>query len=440
MLRFLKLQRLSSQQFRNLCRFALRRLGEDRLPQVAGSLTFTTVLSLVPILTIALAIFAAFPLFSNLRESLEAYLVHNLMPTTRIAETILGYLNQFASKSARLSAVGGVALIFTSIMTIVTIEQAFNQIWRVRRPRPLMNRMLVYWCLITLGPVLLGLSISATTFVSSLIDQGVNGFPLIASTFAAVSSIIWGAIAFALLYIIVPHQKVHWQDALWGGLVASIAIEIAKKLFTAYILKLPTYTMIYGALAILPIFLLWIYMMWLITLVGAIITAALPTVRYERWWHVAAPGSDFVDAMVILKTLRNARVNQALSDVDIALLRLKTRLGNDELETLLTKMIQVGWVGIIQNETHPKVVWRRQHWRNVERYVLLANPDTLTLADVYRLFVFDTEAHENQDQQVVGYVNHAIEEALSQNLNAYFTQEQEAIEGQKNNLSTPRLP
>lgn len=438
MLRFLKFPRLSSQQVRNLCRFALRRLGEDRLPQVAGSLTFTTVLSLVPVLTIALAIFSAFPLFSTLRGSLEAYLVHNLMPSTRIAETILGYLNQFASKSARLSAVGGVALVVTSILTIVTIEQAFNQIWRVKRARPLMNRMLVYWCLITLGPVLLGLSISATTYVSALIDQGVNGFPLIASTFSAISSIFVGAVAFALLYIIVPHQKVNWQDAWWGGLVASIAIEIAKKLFTAYILKLPTYTVIYGALAVLPIFLLWIYMMWLITLVGAIITAALPTVRYERWWHVAAPGSDFVDAMVILKTLRNARVNQDLSDVDIALLRLKTRLGNDELETLLIKMVQVGWVGVVQNDTNHKAMWRRQHWRNVDRYVLLANPDTLTLADVYRLFVFDTEAHENQDKQIVAYVNQAIEGALSQTLNGFFSKEEETAESQRDNLSAPR--
>ena len=142
---------ISWPKLRNLFSFASQRLQEVRVPEVAGSLTFTTVLALVPILTIALAIMTAFPLFDNFKVSLEAYFIQTLMPKG-ISNTILGYLTQFATKATRLSAVGGVVLILTAVMTLAMIDKTFNEIWKVKRKRPLRQRVIVYWAIVTLGP------------------------------------------------------------------------------------------------------------------------------------------------------------------------------------------------------------------------------------------------------------------------------------------------
>lgn len=422
MFQFKKIRGLTVAQMRNLIKFAANRLDEDRLPQVAGSLTFTTVLSLVPVITVALAIFSAFPLFSTFRAALEDYLVQNMLPTTGVAQTIMGYLNQFASKSARLSAVGGAALIVTSALTIATIEQAFNQIWRVKKARPLVHRILVYWAIITLGPLLIGISITLTSYFASLINSAVDGFPLIASTFSVLSSVLLGTVAFSALYMMIPNQQVDWRDAFWGGLMASVVIEIAKKLFTLYIIKLPTYTVVYGALAVLPIFLLWVYIMWMITLIGAVITAALPVVRHERWWHVAAPGSEFVDAMLIMQLLRDARQQGELASVDLSLLKTRTRLGHDELQAIMQKMIDAGWVGSIKDEQGKKSLWKKREEDSQESWVLLANPDMLRISDIYRMFVFDTTAHAHQDFALVDHIEASMEQVLAQSINDYFVE------------------
>lgn len=424
MFQFKKIRGLTAAQVRNLLRFAASRLDEDRLQQVAGSLTFTTVLSLVPVITVALAIFSAFPLFSTFRASLEDYLLQNMLPGTGVAGTIMGYLNQFASKSARLSAVGGAALMVTSAMTIATIEQAFNQIWRVKKARPLVHRILVYWAIITLGPLLIGISLTLTTYVASMINIAVDGFPLIATTFSVITSVFVGTVAFTVLYMLIPNQQVDWRDAFWGGLMAAILIEIAKKLFTVYVLKLPTYTIVYGALAALPIFLLWVYIMWMITLLGAVIAAALPVMRHERWWHVAAPGSEFVDAMIILKLLRDARLNGELATVDLSLLRAKTRLGHDELQSILQKMIDAGWVGSIKEDLSRQSMWKRREDSNQVRWVLLANPDMLRISDIYRMFVFDTTAHGHQDFALVNHIEASMEELLAQSINDYYAEQE----------------
>ena len=164
--KFSTLRRFSWTELRDLFRFAGRRLSEEYLTQVAGSLTFTTILALVPMLTIALAIFTAFPLFSTFRDALDQYFVNSLMPQN-VAKTILNNLNQFASKSASLSAMGGVALIVTSGLTMSTIDQVFNRIWRVKTQRPLIQRILVYWAIVTLGPLLIGISITVTSYLTT---------------------------------------------------------------------------------------------------------------------------------------------------------------------------------------------------------------------------------------------------------------------------------
>ncbi|WP_293778041.1 YihY family inner membrane protein [uncultured Oxalicibacterium sp.] len=407
---------LSWSQMRDLFRFAARRLGEEQLPQVAGSLTFTTVLALVPVLTIAFAIFTTFPLFNTFRASLEAYFVQNLMPKG-IANTILGYLTQFSSKATRLSAFGAVALIATAVAMMLMIDRVFNQIWRVRTTRPIAQRVLIYWAIVTLGPLLIGASISLTSYLFTATNGVVRSVPFIGGFFFSSISILLTTAAFASLYVVVPNKVVDWRDALCGGFLAAIAFEIVKRLFAAFISNVPTYTIVYGAVAAFPIFLIWIYLGWLITLGGAVLTAALPIVKYERWWHVPQPGSAFVDAIALLRVLHDARQSADSAVVDAKLMRKQTRLGYDEAETLLQQMLDAGWVGRIKSEQPRKLQFGKRITDGLDSWVLLANLDYLTLADVYRLFVFSAAGNASLAREV----ETAVEAGLTQSLASYFS-------------------
>ncbi|MDO9193634.1 MAG: YihY family inner membrane protein [Undibacterium sp.] len=404
-------------KLRNLFSFANKRLQEVRLPEVAGSLTFTTVLALVPILTIAFAIFTAFPLFNSFRTSLEAYFIQNLMPKG-ISNTILGYLTQFATKATRLSAVGGVVLIVTAVTTMAMIDKTFNQIWNVQRTRPVLQRILVYWAIVTLGPLLIGVSISVTSYLFTATNGVVSTIPLLGVVVYTLVSVAFTTGAFTLLYLTVPNCSVDWRDAAWGGFFAAISFEVAKRLFAIFIKQFPTYTVIYGALAAVPIFLIWVYLSWLIILFGAVIAAALPVVKFERWWHVPSPGSAFEDAVAVLKVLVNARVAKADAAVDVASIRIQTRFGLDEIEGLLEKMLEIGWVArIVPDELQSaKKQWWKKHDSGSERWILVMNPAALTLSDVYRLFVFDAV----KESGLANMVNRVITDGLTENLHDFF--------------------
>lgn len=411
-------KRFSWRDLRALLRFAGRRLDEEQLPQVAGSLTFTTVLALVPMLTIAFAIFTAFPLFNTFRASLEAYFIKSLMPKV-ISDTILGYLNQFASKATRLSAIGAVGLVLTTLAMMLTIDRAFNRIWRVRMQRPLMQQALVYWAILTLGPLLIGGSITITSFVLKATGGFGSSTPMINSVLYASASILLTTFAFSLLYVIVPNRPVSWRDAFWGGLLAAVAFEIAKRSFVVFITKFPAYTMIYGALAALPIFLIWIYLSWLITLLGAVVAAALPTVKHERWWHQPAPGSVFVDALAVLKVLCDARA-RGYAAIDLHTIRERTRIGVDEAESLLQKMLEAGWVGrVVDGARKSRSRIGRRRGIQSETWALLASPEQLRLANVYRLFVFSAAT----DSELAGQIEQAVEQGLQPTLAEYFSSE-----------------
>jgi membrane protein len=420
-------------EVRDLMRFARRRLNEEKLPQLAGSLTFTTTLALVPLLTIVLAIFTTFPVFNTFRASLEGYFVQTVMPKG-IANTIINNLSQFASKATRLSAVGAVALLFTSSAMMGMVERAFNQIWRVKRTRPLAQRVLMYWALLTLGPLLFGLSLTVTSQLFMATNDLVRAVPFLGALFYTVVSIALATGAYTLLFIAVPNRFVDWRDAVWGGLVAAVAFEIAKRLFGIFIKQFPTYAIIYGALAALPLFLLWMYVSWLITLVGALLTAALPVVKYERWWYEPVPGGAFVDAVAILKVLHGKAQVSDSALVSSASIRAHTRIGYDEMTALLDRMVTVGWVGRVQTEVATRSRWGRKVRESDDNWVLLINPDKLRLAEVYRLFVFggvsaDAGAAHDLDKAspmtldtgaLARQVEAAVEQGLEQTLAEHF--------------------
>lgn len=406
-------------EIRSVIHFGVRRIAEGQLAQVAGSLTFTTVLALVPMLTIALAIFTVFPLFNTFRNALEAYFIQSLMPKA-ISTNILGYLTQFASKASRLSAYGAVALMITSVAMLATIDKVFNQIWRIKQKRPLLKRILVYWALMTLAPLLLGVSITITSYIFAATSDVVGTIPG-SKTLYTMTSISLIALAFSLLYVVVPNRPIEWRDAAWGGLVAGILFEIAKRIFASFVIHLPSYTVVYGAVALFPIFLLWIYTSWLITLFGAVLTASLPVVKYERWWHVPRPGSRFADAMALLEVLcqaRNLSAQAAVSSWDI---RSKTRLGLDEIEKLLLQMMRAGWVARLNADevAHQK----SPLLSGAECWVLLAHPGMVRIADVYRVFVFESQS----DERLTAKVDSAMQQGLQDTLDAYFQGCQQSV-------------
>lgn len=428
-----RMRGLTLGETRDLVRFARRRLTEEKLPQVAGSLTFTTTLALVPLLTIVLAIFTTFPMFGQLRTALDTWFVQTLMPKA-IANTISANLTQFASKAKGLSAVGAVALLLTTAAMMGMIERAFNQIWGVRRPRPLSQRILVYWALVTLGPILFGLSLTATSQLFTATGGLAKSLPLLGTVFYTIVSVGLTTGAYTLLYMTVPNRSVYWRDALWGGLVAAIAFEIAKRLFALFIRQFPTYAIIYGALAALPLFLVWIYLSWLITLVGAVLVAALPVVKYERWWYQPVPGGAFVDAMAVLKVLHGSSQATGTALVSSAAIRAHTRIGYDEMTMLLEKMVGAGWVGRVQDELPAGARWGRGAREGTDSWVLLADPGKVKVADVYRLFVFDIAGAEpdKRDEPVpdtplaldtaalARHVENAVEQGLEQTLAEHF--------------------
>ncbi len=407
---------LTWSEVRDLFHFARRRLGEERLPQVAGSLTFTTTLALVPLLTIVLAIFTTFPVFSNFRSAVEAYFIQTMMPKG-ISNTIINNLTQFASKAKGLSAVGAVALILTSAAMMGMIERAFNQIWKVKQTRPVAQRVTIYWALVTLGPLLFGLSITATSQLFLATSGLAREAPFLSSVFYTLVSVGLTTGAYTLLYMGVPNRFVDWRDAVWGGVVAAIAFEIAKRAFAMFARQFPSYALIYGALAALPLFLLWMYVSWMITLIGALLVAALPIVKYERWWYQPVPGGAFVDAMAILRVLHeSAQVNDTAL-VSSVTIRSRTRFGYDEMTTLLEQMLAEGWVGRVQASKTKRSKWGKQARESADNWVLLVNVNKVRLADVYRLFVFAGAGEENT---LARQVEMAVESGLGQTLAEHF--------------------
>lgn len=411
------LARFAHVQVRDLVRFAGQRLDEERLPQVAASLTFTTVLALVPLLTIALAVFTTFPLFDTFRRALDSYFLRSLIPAG-IASTILDYLNQFASQATRLSAVGAVLLIVTAVAMIGTVDRTFNRIWRVRSGRPFAQRVLTYWAVVTLGPLLIGVSISVTGYLFAATNGVVLKVPLLGAVMFTLVSLALTAGAFTLLYMVVPNRVIDWRDAACGGVLAAVAFELSKRLFAVFIASFPSYTVLYGALAAIPLFLVWIFLGWMITLIGATLTAALPVVRYERWWHVALPGSAFIDALSLLEVLYQARSGDSAA-VSATALRARTRIGFEESERLLQQMLDAGWVGRIRHESpRRRVQFGKRQTVGLDSWTLLANPGQLRLADLYRMFVFTATDRMPLSQAVEA----AVEQGLQQTLADYFHQ------------------
>lgn len=390
-------------------RFVQRRFKEDRSTQFAASLTYTTLLALVPVITIALTVFSAFPVFTSLMTQLKLFILSNFVPISA-GKIISVYMQQFSEKAANLTALGVVLLGVAAFMLMHTIDQAFNVIWRVRRKRPLVQRFLIYWAALTLGPLLIGASLSLTSYLVSLSLGLVKDIPLIGIITLKMVPVVLTIVSFALLYMIVPSRSVSPRHALIGGLLAGLAFELMKKAFTLYVTHFPSYTLVYGAFASVPIFLIWVYLSWLVVLSGAVITAALPSWGRTVRQGEAVAGQEFFAALSILRALCKAQ--QSGGTVSLLRLQAESELGPDDVEDVLDRLIACAWVGSVEGGG----------------WTLIRSADAIRIADVYRAFVFDSDqarvALGEGDKRkgiVLAGLMARLDEALSLSLKDLFT-------------------
>ncbi|NKB43722.1 MAG: YihY family inner membrane protein [Alphaproteobacteria bacterium] len=282
--------------------FVVGRMRDDQVNRVAASLSYTSTLALVPALALTLAILAAFPAFSGLRDSVLDLILTNFIPDTgmRMNEAI----ESFISAAGRLTTIGIVGLIVTSVLLLLTIEGAFNRIFRVARPRPIMARLVVFWTVITVSPLLVGLSFSLSGYFLTIrtLLGGAEPGPVSVLLGAAMPTIL-SAAAFALIYMAVPNRRVRIGDAFLGGLIAALLFALLRYGFTSFVAGMPTYQAIYGAVAALPVFLVWLFLSWNVILAGAVMTAVLPDWRRAEHERTSGPGGRLALAMDVLAAL-----------------------------------------------------------------------------------------------------------------------------------------
>ncbi len=369
------------------------RFCEDRLGLTASSLTFTTTIALVPFFTVALAVFTAFPMFAKFQDVLQKWLIASLVPDN-IARQVLGYLNQFAGKASKLGSVGLAALFVTALALLFTIDRTLNSIWRVRTLRPLGQRLLIYWSGMTLGPLILGVSVTITSYAVSASQGLVMGLPGGVGLLLDGVQYLMVAAGMAAMFHYVPNTQVRWGHAWMGGLFVSTGMEVAKRLLAIYLSMVPSYSAVYGAFATLPILLVWIYLAWVIVLLGATLTAYVPSLIADAPRRREGPGVRFQLALELLQTLHGARLQATQGRT---LPQLCAVLGTDalDLDPVLETLASMGWVGLLQEE----------HGQSHEaRWVLLVEPGNTPLAPLVRSFLLaqqsSTEAFWQNGLQV----------------------------------------
>jgi membrane protein len=346
------------------------RFREDRLGLTASSLTFTTTIAMVPFFTVALALFTVFPMFATMQGRVQRWLIESLIPDN-IARQVLGYLNTFASKASGLGVAGLLVLLVTAIALILTIDKTLNNIWRVRRPRPFAQRVLIYWAAITLGPLVLALSLSTTAYVFSISREWVGRgmLKLVFDTFEFV--LLAGGMA--SLYHYVPNTHVKWGHAWAGGFFGAAAIEIAKRVLAYYLGLVPTYSVLYGAFATVPILLVWIYVAWVIVLLGAVIAAYLPSLLTGVARRGGVAGWPLQLAVEALQQLAQAKDTPA-KGLGAAELVARMRVDALQLASVLETMVTLDWIGPLAEEPD----------NEDPRYVLLADPGRTSLEPLLR--------------------------------------------------------
>lgn len=343
-----------------------RRFLEDNCLPSAGMLAYTTLLALVPLTAVTLAVISAFPVFDRWSGVIQGFIFSNFVPAA--GEVVQRYVTDFAAKAKELTAAGVLFLVVVAVMLMWNVERTLNRIWRVTTPRRLVNRFMVYWSALTLGPLLIGASLAISSYLVSLpLLSGAAHTLGLRSPLVHVAPFVASFAAFTLMYLMVPNRRVRLRHALLGGLLAAVLFELAKRAFAFYVTHFPTYEHIYGALATVPIFLIWVYMSWVVILLGASFAASLDTFR-----HSVAPASGKPrDAFVLLFRVTGHlwaahQRGESLSLSELA--ESEHSADDDELARALTCLAEAGLA----------------HGDEDGRWVLSRDLSTVSLLDLYR--------------------------------------------------------
>lgn len=316
------------------------RFGTTRCPQVAAGLAFTTLLAVVPLVTVTVIAFGRLPGVEALGAALERFLLDNLLPE-RAGQIIASHALQFSEQAGRLTTIGLAIVAVTALLLLSTIEKVFNQIWGVRQPRPVLQRITVSWFVLTLGPIAFGASAFATGYLVATSASLTGNLPWVGElTARLLPPLLLGAL-FSFLYFAVPNHPVRPAHAIAGGLVAAVAFVLMQRAFGMFIARVPSYTLIYGAFAVLPIFLLWLYLSWIVILVGALISATLPAFLERQRLTPPFPGDRAWAAVTMLAILGTSQQRGAA--VSFETLRGSAGWPEHATEQLLDDLRRSGW-------------------------------------------------------------------------------------------------
>ena len=259
-----------------------QRFNQNKLAQAAGYLTYSTMLAIVPLIMVVFSIFSAFPVFNEVTGALKAFIFTNFAPSA--SDMVGQYIDEFVNNSKKMSAVGIISLIVVALMLINSIDRTLNSIWHDTETRPIFTSFAIYWLILTLGPLLVGVSIAASTYVKAMFESAANfSFGLKLLSFVPFLS-TW--FIFTLIYMVVPNKKVSIKHSAAGALIAAVFFTLGKQAFAWYIVTFPSYQLIYGAMATLPIMLLWIQLSWTVVLLGAQLAAVLAEVRSKKMMNL----------------------------------------------------------------------------------------------------------------------------------------------------------
>jgi len=263
--------------------YLLKRTKHEQIHVVAGYLSYVTLMSLVPLMVVMLSVMTAFPIFSDIKDVIEGFVYSNFVPTS--GDIVQHHLTGFVNNASKMSAVAVTFLFLFALLLISAIDKTFNRIWKVNQPRRVITAFSMYWMVLTLGPILVGSSIAVTSYIASLVSIGDYDVLGVANIFLRLLPMFASIGAFLILYMVVPNKMVVFKYAVSGAVTAAILFEFAKKGFAFYVTQLPSYQAIYGALGTIPILFLWVYLSWLVTLVGAVLTVALQDFVEEQTQH-----------------------------------------------------------------------------------------------------------------------------------------------------------
>lgn len=333
--------RIASSPLYQFAQLVYQRFLEVRVMQTAGALTYTTLLSLVPMITVMLTMMGHSSLFTSLGEGLRSFMLQNLLPE-RAGKVVATYAMQFSDKASSLTVVGTTFLVITAIMLFSTIDRTIASIWVVRRPRAWYVRIPVYWLALTLGPILFAVSVAVTGRVLAASMGIMTDYGWLHNFLNRVTTGGLLSVFFAFLFHAIPNRKLNRWHSLAGGIVAGFGLVLMQRMFGFYLSKLPNFTLIYGTFSVMPIFLIWIYLSWFVVLLGATIAAVLPDFEARHRALPQTPAGHIVAAVRLTLALIEAqRLGRPGSLADLALACRETQA---HAEIMLEDMRLAGWV------------------------------------------------------------------------------------------------